>query len=81
MFSSFWRLASWLGEVAPLAVVRALHAELRLEDRAVLQVALEHLLEEGGEARVLGRGLRGRVLGASRAGRGRTRTGRRNRAP
>ena len=54
-----------VGEVAPLAVVGTLHAELGLEDRAVLQVSLEHFLEERGEACVFGRRLRGggRFLG------------------
>ena len=58
-------------EVVPLAVVRALHAEIGLEDRAVLDAALEHFLEESRESRVLGggrsRGRRsGRLLGDRR---------------
>ncbi len=42
-----------VGQVVPLAVVRTLDAELRLEDRAVLEVALENLLEERHQALVL----------------------------
>ena len=57
-------------EVVPLAVVRSLHAEVGLEDRAVLDAALEHFLEERREARVLGRRRRGGSLLGGRRHRG-----------
>ena len=57
-------------EVVPLAVIRALHAEIGLEDGAVLDAALEHFLEESRESRVLGRGRRsGRRSGCLLGGR------------
>ena len=49
-----------IGEIVPLAVIRSLHAELRLQERAVLEVALEDFLEEGAEPFILGRGPRER---------------------
>ncbi len=57
-----------VGEVAPLAIVGALDAELRLQDRAVLEVALPHLVEERRETLVLGlrRGLGGACSGRER---------------